>query len=86
MATRSTRASAAVARLNERCPGHHYRLVLTGSGEFRLREQIDGTDQDVGPALPLDDFVRFVNAQGPQKAPRITKQDAAFAKQLVKKD
>ena len=37
------------------------------------------------PALPLDDFVRFVNAQGPQQAPRITKNDAAFARQLVRK-
>lgn len=82
---RSTRASAAVARLNERCPGHHYRMVLLGSGEFRLRQQGEGGDQDVGPALPLDEFVKFVNAQGPQQAPRITKNDAAFARQLVRK-
>ena len=36
-------------------------------------------------ALPLDDFVRFVNAQGPQIVRRLTKSDIAFEKQLVKK-
>ena len=82
---RSTRATAAVARLNQRSEGHHYLMVMTGSGLFLLRERVDGGDRDISEALPLDDFVRFVNAQGPQQAPRITKNDAAFAKQLVRK-
>ena len=82
---RSTRATAAVARLNQRSEGHHYLMVMTGSGLFLLRERVDGSDRDISEALPLDDFVRFVNAQGPQQAPRITKNDAAFAKQLVRK-
>ena len=85
MATRSTRASAAVARLNRRSEGRNYRMAMTGSGLFLLREQVDGQDKDVSQALPLDDFVRFVDAQGPQQAPRITRNDAAFAKQLVRK-
>ena len=85
MATRSTRASAAVARLNGRCEGRNYLMAMTGSGLFVLREQVDGQDKDVSQALPLDDFVRFVDAQGPQQAPRITSNDAAFAKQLVRK-
>ena len=82
---RSTRASAAVARLNRRSEGRSYLMAMTGSGLFLLRERVDGGDRDISEALPLDDFVRFVNAQGPQQAPRITKNDAAFAKQLVRK-
>ncbi len=82
---RSTRASAAVARLNRRGEGRLYLMAMTGSGLFLLRERIDGQDKDLSEALPLDDFVRFVDAQGPQPAPRITRNDAAFAKQLVRK-
>jgi hypothetical protein len=83
---RSTRATAAVARLNERSPGRYYVMAILGSGLFELRERVAGTDTAVGVALPLDEFVRMVNASGPQKAPRITKNDAAFARQLVRKD
>ena len=82
---RSTRATAAVARLNQRSEGRHYLMVITGNGQFLLRERVEGVDQALSEALPLDDFVRFVDAQGPQKAPRITKNDAAFAKQLIRK-
>jgi hypothetical protein len=82
---RSTRATAAVARLNQRSEGRHYLLVVTSNRLFLLRERIDGGDQDVSTALALDDFVRFVDATGPQKAMRITKNDAAFAKQLIRK-
>jgi hypothetical protein len=82
---RSTRATVAVARLNERSEGRHYLMVITGSGQFLLRERVDGIDLAVSEALSLDDFVRFVNAQGPQKVLRVTKNDAAFAKQLIRK-
>ena len=82
---RSTRASAAVARLNRRSGGRNYLMAMTGSGLFQLRERVDGQDKDISEALPLDDFVRFVNAQGPQEVKRVTKNDAAFAKQLVRK-
>ena len=82
---RSTRASAAIARLNRRSVGRSYLMAMTGSGLFLLRERVDGQDKDVSEALPLDDFVRFVDAQVPQPAPRITRNDAAFAKQLVRK-
>jgi hypothetical protein len=82
---RSTRATAAVARLNQRSAGRHYLMVLTGGSLFLLRERVAGGDQDVSTALALDDFVRFVDALGPQKAPRITKNDAAFARQLARK-
>jgi hypothetical protein len=82
---RSTRAAAAVARLNERSNGRHYLMAMTGDGLFVLRERSGEGMQEVCAALPLDDFVKAINALGPQVTPRITKNDAAFAKQLVKK-
>jgi hypothetical protein len=82
---RSTRATAAIARLHARTAGHHYTMVLTGSGQFMLTERIEGSEKPLSSALSLDDFVRFVDAMGPQTVPRVTKNDAAFARQLVKK-
>lgn len=82
---RSTRATAAVARLNRRSEDRHYLMVMTGDGRFLLRERQAGVDRDISEALALDDFVRLVDATGPQPAPRITKNDAAFARQLVRK-
>ena len=82
---RSTRAAAAIARLNARSEGHLYRMVVTGNGLFKLQDQIDGGVQELSAALPLDDFVALVNSLGPQKVRRVTKNDAAFAKQLVRK-
>ncbi len=60
-------------------------MVMTGDGKFVLRERLAGGDKDVAEALPLDDFVRLVDATGPQKVARVTKSDAAFARQLVRK-
>ena len=40
---RSTRATAAVARLNKRSESAQYQLVLTGAGLFKLREQGAGS-------------------------------------------
>ena len=82
---RSTRGTAAVARLNQRSAGRHYVMVITSNSLFVLRERVDGVDKEISEPLGLDDFVRFVNAQGPQVVPRVTKNDAAFARQLVKK-
>jgi hypothetical protein len=84
--SRSTRATAAVARLNSRSVGHHYRMVITGTGQFILRERIDEDDRQLSEALSLDDFVRLADSLGPKKVARITKSEAAFMKQLVKKD
>ena len=83
---RSTRATAALARLNSRSEGRHYVMALTGTGQFILREPIDGDDRELSEALPLDDFVRLVDSMGPKKIPRVTNYEAAFIKQLVKKD
>lgn len=80
---RSTRATAAVARLNARSEGRLYQLVVLSGGLFGLREQ--GVDRALAEGLTLDEFVRFVDGLGPQKTPRVTKNDAAFARQLVRK-
>lgn len=80
---RSTRATAAVARLNKRSEDYRYQMVVTGAGLFRLSEKIDGGA--AFEAMPLEDFVRFVDALGPKQVRRITKNDAAFARQLLKK-
>jgi hypothetical protein len=61
-------------------------MALTGTGQFILREPIDGDDRELSEALPLDDFVRLVDSMGPKKIPRVTNYEAAFIKQLVKKD
>ncbi len=61
-------------------------MAITGNGLFKLSERIDGSDQQLSEPLPLDDFVRLVDSMGPKKEPRISKSEAAFMKQLVKKD
>ncbi|SFU45696.1 hypothetical protein [Pseudoduganella namucuonensis] len=83
MSARSTRASNAVDRLKERSGNRLYSMSITGAGHFFLTE---------GPGKPplcepkeLDDFVAFVNAQGPQKPKRVSKLDVEFEKQLAKK-
>ena len=83
---RSTRATAAVARLNSRSNGRDYRVVILSAGLFRLHERIGRDDKQVSDCLALDDFVRLVDSMGPKTVVRITKSEAAFAKQLVKKD
>ena len=82
---RSTRATAAVARLNRRVVGRNYVMAITGGNLFKLREQIDGAFVEVTEGLSLDDFVRVVDAMGAPPPRRVSKYDAAFAKQLVKK-
>ncbi len=82
---RSTRATAAIARLNGRSEGRHYALVLLGSGLFKLRERSEGSEKEISEALPLEDFVKLVDSLGPQKVRRMTKNDVAFAKQLLRK-
>ncbi len=60
-------------------------MVLTGAGLFKLQEQSDGDCKPLSEALSLDEFVRLVDSMGPQKIRRMTKNDAAFAQQLVRK-
>ena len=59
----------------------------------RSTSQSQGDSQFAGVQAPaarispmeLDEFVAFVNAQGPQIAKRISKNDIEFEKQLTKK-
>jgi len=83
---RSTRATAAVERLKARSGNADYSLVLNANGLFQLvNAEVPGAAQKIGDPLPLDDFVTYVNAYGPQIPRRMTKSDIAFEKQLVKK-
>ena len=84
---RSTRAAAAVHRLNARVEGKHYVMVSTGRDMFFLAEQMeDGSEVPESQPMALDDFVTHVDLLGPQKVRRMTKNDVAFEKQLVKKN
>ena len=81
---RSTRASAAVARLNARSK-EQYVMTRTGDSLFFIAVRGEGGAAKVTDPLPLDAFVRLVDAMGPQQVRRMTKNDIAFSKQLVKK-
>ena len=81
---RSTKASAAVSRLNTRDPEHRYSLGMTASGFFYLlRASGDGAPEKISADLTLDEFVDFANKTGPQKKVRVSKLDVAFEKQLA---
>ncbi len=83
---RSTRATSAVERLKERSGNDDYAMVRTAGGAFYLVDNSgEGAPVILSEQLPLDDFVSFVKAYGPQKPRRQTKSDIAFEKQLVKK-
>ncbi len=83
---RSTKASAAVARLNARDTAHHYSLGMTASGFFYLlRTTAEGRQERLSKDLTLDEFVVFANATGPQKAVKMSKHDQAFERQLGKR-
>jgi hypothetical protein len=80
---RSTKASNALERLKERSGNRLYSMSRTGSGHFFLTE--GPGKPPLCPPMELDDFVAFVNAQGPQTPRRISKLDKEFEKQLTKK-
>jgi hypothetical protein len=83
---RSTKASAAVTRLNNRDPDHRYSLGMTASGFFYLlRATAGGAPEKISADLTLDEFVQVADQTGPQKTARISKLDAAFEKQLGSK-
>jgi hypothetical protein len=81
--SRSTRASAAVERLKRRTGVTSYSMARTGAGHFFLSEK-PGAPPLCAP-LEMDDFVTFVDSLGPQPEKRMTKNDIAFEKQLVRK-
>lgn len=82
---RSTRASAAIERLKRRSGNPDYSMVRSADGRFFLvHVHADGRQEKIGDALEMDEFVHFVNAQGPQVVKRVSKLDTAFEKQLGK--
>jgi hypothetical protein len=83
---RSTKATGAIERLNTRTGTRQYSMGRTASELFFLLQRSpDSPAEKLCEPLPLDEFVAFVNAYGPQKPKRISKLDTAFEKQLVKK-
>jgi hypothetical protein len=83
---RSTRASAAVTRLNERDSNYRYSMGMTASGFFYLlRAAAGGTAERISEDLMLEEFVQLANKTGPQKKVRVSKLDVAFEKQLSNK-
>jgi len=84
---RSTKASAAIARLNARDPEHRYSLGVTGSGLFYLlRASANAAPEKISADLTLDEFVEFANRTGPQKKAKVSKFDVAFEKQLTSRN
>lgn len=84
---RTTRAASAVERLKKRSGNPRYAMLLAPSGQLALVENIAGAAPvRLSDWMDLDQFVPFVNAQGPQTPQRISKLDVAFEKQLQKRD
>lgn len=82
---RSTKASAAIERLNKRS-GLRYSMTLSRNGLFYLVLKNDeGQAERLSEPMEMEDFVVFVNAYGPQTPKRESKLDIEFSKQLNKK-
>lgn len=80
---RSTKASAAVTRLNARDTEYRYSMGMTASGFFYLlRAAPGGAPEKVSDDLTMEEFVELANRTGPQKKVKISKLDVAFEKQL----
>lgn len=83
---RSTKASAAIDRLKRRSGIEQYSMTFSSNGLFCLVLSTGGGESSrLCEPMPLDDFVAFVNAYGPQKPKRVSKLDVEFSKQLTKK-
>lgn len=84
---RSTKASAAVTRLNARDTAYRYSMGMTASGFFYLLRAEEGKPAErISGDLTLEEFVELANKTGPQKKAKVSKLDLAFEKQLGKKN
>jgi hypothetical protein len=80
---RSTKASAAVTRLNTRDPAYRYSMGITASGFFYLLRASPGSaPEKISGELTQEEFIELVNRTGPQKKVKISRHDAAFEQQL----
>ncbi|HEX5338095.1 MAG TPA: hypothetical protein VFW53_06630 [Gallionella sp.] len=83
---RSTKASAAVERLKARSGNTRYSMSARSDGLFSLRlTSAGGESEQIGPALPMNEFPAFVDSIEPATPKRVSKLDEAFRSQLAKK-
>lgn len=83
---RSTKASAALARLKQRSGDAPYSMSCRSDGLFSLLlASASGATDMIGVPLPLDEFVRFVNGVEATKPKPASKLDEAFRNQLKRK-
>lgn len=83
---RSTKASNAIERLKKRSENPNYSMTLTNNKLFGLALRTEnGESTKLCEPMPMEEFVAFVNAFGPQTPKRVSKLDVEFSKQLVKK-
>jgi len=81
---RTTRAIHAVERLKTRTGNPLYAAISLSGGLFYLVDKSGGNDKKVSDPLTLEDFVKFVDAYGPQKPRKASKLDLAFEEQIKK--
>ncbi|KVE03648.1 hypothetical protein [Burkholderia anthina] len=81
---RTTKATHAVERLKTRSGNPQFAAVAMAGGLFYLVDRSGGTAEKRCEPLPLDDFVKFVDAFGPQKPRKASKLDLAFEAQIKK--
>lgn len=83
---RSTKASNAIERLKKRTDNPMFSMTMASNGLFTLvlKDGL-GDSERLSEPMPMDEFVTFVNAFGPQIPKRVSQLDVAFSKQLVKK-
>ncbi|MBI3713098.1 MAG: hypothetical protein HY253_09080 [Burkholderiales bacterium] len=83
---RSTKASNAVLRLKQRSANAPYSMVSTGAGHFFLVLGNDpDTQEQLCPALEIDEFVAFVNGVHKEAPRKASKLDLAFEAKLTTK-
>jgi hypothetical protein len=82
---RSTRASAAIERLNKRDTTATYSMAFNRQGLFTLLKVVLNQDNErLCEPMDMDTFVIFVNGYGPQMPKRVSKLELAFSQQLNK--
>lgn len=82
---RSTRASAAIERLNKRDTTANYSMAFNRQGLFTLLKVVLNQDNErLCEPMDMEAFVIFVNGFGPQTPKRVSKLELAFSQQLNK--
>lgn len=80
---RSTKASNAVLRLQQRSNNTAYSMVSTANGHFYLVLGHDPeTQEKLCAPLEIDEFVRFVNSLNKEAPRKTSKLDVAFEAKL----